>query len=104
MKCDDRAVPDVVLQGVLGFFALYLQVTGAGALGMALLEVEPVTAVASVVACPGNIGPGLGAVGPVENYAHRPQAGKALLRSSVLMGCLELFTVLVLFFPNAWGK
>ncbi len=104
VKLDGNPVPPEVLQGVLGFFALYLVVVGAGALGMAALGVDPVTSVASVVACVGNIGPGLGGVGPAENYAHLPQLGKALLTFCMLVGRLELFTVLVLFHPNAWRR
>ncbi|GAB4262426.1 TrkH family potassium uptake protein [Deferrisoma sp.] len=104
VKMDGRPVPPEVLQGVLGFFALYLLVTGGGALAMAALGVEPVTAVASVIACVGNIGPGLGDVGPVDNYAHLPQTGKAVLTFCMLAGRLELFTVFVLFFPGAWRK
>jgi trk system potassium uptake protein TrkH len=104
VKLDGRPVPDVVLQGILGLFALYLLCTGAGALGMAALGVEPVTAVASVIACVGNIGPGLGDVGPVDNYAQLPQSGKALLSFCMLLGRLEIFTVLAVFFPSAWRK
>ncbi len=104
VKLDGDPVPSEVLQGVLGFFALYLVVVGAGALGMAALGVDPVTSVASVVACVGNIGPGLGGVGPADNYAHLPQLGKALLTFCMLVGRLELFTVLVLFHPNAWRR
>ncbi|MFU8855497.1 MAG: TrkH family potassium uptake protein [Deferrisomatales bacterium] len=104
VKLDGRPVPDAVLQGILGFFALFLLVTGAASLGMALLGVEPLTAVASVIACVSNIGPGLGDVGPADTYAHLPLAGKALLSFCMLLGRLELFTVLVLFFPSAWRK
>lgn len=104
VRLDGRPVPDAVLQGVLGFFALFLLVTGAASLGMALLGVDPVTAVASVIACVSNIGPGLGTVGPAENYAHLPQAGKVLLSFCMLLGRLELFTVLALFFPSTWSK
>ncbi|GAB4259615.1 MAG: TrkH family potassium uptake protein [Deferrisomatales bacterium] len=104
VKLDGRPVPDGVLQGILGLFALYLLVTGGGALGMAALGMDPVTSVASVVACVGNIGPGLGEVGPVDNYAHLPQAGKALLTFCMLLGRLEIFTVLAVFFPSAWRR
>jgi trk system potassium uptake protein TrkH len=83
---------------------LYLLCTGAGALALAAVGVEPVTAVASVIACVGNIGPGLGDVGPAENYAHLPQAGKAVLSFCMLLGRLEIFTVLAVFFPSAWRK
>ena len=104
VKLDGRPVPDVILQGILGLFALYLLVTGIGALGMAALGVEPMTAVASVIACVGNIGPGLGGVGPADNYAHLPQAGKLLLSFCMLLGRLEIFTVIAVFFPSAWRK
>ncbi len=104
VKLDGHPVPAAVLQGVLGFFALYLLVTGAGSLGMAALGVDPVTSVASVIACVGNIGPGLGGVGPADNYAHLPQAGKALLAFCMLAGRLELLTVFVLFYPSAWRR
>lgn len=104
VKLDGRPVPDAVLQGVLGMLALYLIVTGAGAVGMAALGVDPVTAVASVVACVGNIGPGLGGVGPADNYAQLPQAGKALLTFCMVLGRLEIFTVVALFFPSTWRK
>ncbi len=104
VKLDGNPVPAGVLQGVLGFFALYLLVTGAGSLGMAALGVDPMTSVASVIACVGNIGPGLGGVGPADNYAHLPQAGKALLAFCMLAGRLELLTVFVLFYPSAWRR
>ncbi|MHB8765411.1 MAG: TrkH family potassium uptake protein, partial [Deferrisomatales bacterium] len=62
VKLDGRPVPEAVLQGVLGFFVLYLGCTAVGTLGMAALGVDPLTALASVVACVGNVGPGLGDV------------------------------------------
>ncbi len=104
VKMDGRPVPEAVLQGVLGFFALYLGAVGAGALGMAMLGVEPVTAVSAVISCVGNVGPALGGVGPAENYAHLPTAGKALLTFLMLLGRLEIFTVLALCFPSAWRR
>ena len=104
VKLDGRPVPDAVLHGVLGFFALYLACTALGTLGMAALGVEPVTALASVIACVGNIGPGLGQVGPADNYAHLPQAGKAILTFCMLLGRLEILTVFVIFFPSAWRR
>jgi trk system potassium uptake protein TrkH len=58
----------------------------------------------AVAATLGNIGPGIGAVGPVENYNHIPAFGKWFLSFLMLIGRLELFTVLMLFSPGFWKK
>ena len=52
----------------------------------------------------GNIGPGLAGVGPVANYAWMPAAGKVVLSLLMLMGRLEIYTVLVLFHPEFWRR
>jgi trk system potassium uptake protein len=104
VKLGGRRVPDGVLQGVLGYFALYMLVMGLSSLGLAASGVEPFTAVAATIACLSNIGPGLGQVGPAENYAHLPQLAKAILTFDMLVGRLEFYTVLALFFPSAWRR
>ncbi len=104
VKLDGRPVPEEVLQSILGFFALYLACTGGAAIVMAGLGIEPVTAVASVIASIGNIGPGLGGVGPTDNYAALPQVGKMVLAFCMLLGRLELFTVLALLYPGFWRR
>ncbi|MBW2182526.1 MAG: TrkH family potassium uptake protein, partial [Deltaproteobacteria bacterium] len=58
----------------------------------------------SVAACIGNVGPGLAAVGPAENYHHLPLLGKWLLTFCMLLGRLEIYTVIVLFIPEFWKK
>ena len=58
----------------------------------------------AVAATLGNIGPGIGAVGPAENYADIPVFGKWFLSFLMLIGRLELFTVLLLFAPSFWRK
>ncbi len=60
------------------------------------------TAATASLACLGNIGPGLGKVGPVENYAWMTDATKGLLTVLMLLGRLEVFAVLVLFLPRFW--
>ena len=62
------------------------------------------TAATSVIATLGNIGPGLGAVGPAKNFAGIPETGKIILTICMLLGRLELYTVLVLFLPSFWKK
>jgi trk system potassium uptake protein TrkH len=68
------------------------------------MGVDVATAFAAVIATIGNIGPGLGLVGPTDNYAHIPLLGKWLLILCMLLGRLEIYTVLVLFVPEFWRK
>ena len=71
---------------------------------MAGVGMDIPSAGASVIATLSNIGPGLGSVGPVDNFAHVPALGKLVLAFCMLLGRLELFTVLVLVFPSFWRK
>ena len=73
-----------------------------GLLVMSALGLDFETALSSVTASVGNVGPGLGAVGPVDNYAFIPPAGKGVLMFLMLAGRLELFTLLVLLVPSFW--
>ena len=92
------------LASVTAFFILYLVVFIAGALFMAALGVDFVTAVSSAAASIGNTGPGFGTVGPTENFSHIPAAGKWVLSLLMLLGRLELYTMILLFFPRTWKK
>ena len=56
----------------------------------------------AVIACLGNIGPGLGQVGPTQNYAALPSVAKVFLSFCMLLGRLELTTLLVLLMPSFW--
>ena len=71
---------------------------------LAGLGVDFVTAIGAVAATIGNIGPGFGMVGPVENYAQIPDLGKWLLIWCMLLGRLEVFTVIILLVPEFWRK
>ena len=51
-----------------------------------------------------NVGPGFGLIGPTDNYGFMPDAGKWILSFFMLVGRLEIFTVLILFSPNFWKK
>ena len=104
VKLGDRPVAKDVMQSILGFFAVYLGVFVAASFIMAGVGMDVTSAAASVVATLGNIGPGLGSVGPVDNFAHVPAFGKLTLAFCMLLGRLELFTVLVLVFPSFWRK
>lgn len=104
VKLGNKPVDKEVMQSILGFFALFVGIFVIGSLLVAATGMDLVSAAAAVIACLANIGPGLGTVGPVDNFAHVPDFGKTVLIVCMLMGRLELFTVLVLFFPSFWRK
>jgi trk system potassium uptake protein TrkH len=104
VKLGERPVDKEVMQSILGFFALYMGVFVAASFIMAGTGMDLPSAGASVIATLSNIGPGLGSVGPTDNFAHVPAFGKLVLSFCMLLGRLELFTVLVLVFPSFWRK
>jgi trk system potassium uptake protein TrkH len=89
---------------VTGFFFLYMAITALGTLAMAALGLDFVSALTSVAATLNNIGPGLGTVGPTENFAHIPAAGKWVLVFLMIAGRLELYTFLVILIPDFWRR
>ncbi len=104
VKLGHQAVDPEVMQSILGFFALFMGVFVAASFLLAASGMDLISAGAAAIATLGNIGPGLGSVGPVDNYAHVPAFAKAVLIMCMLLGRLELFTVLVLFLPSFWRK
>jgi trk system potassium uptake protein TrkH len=71
---------------------------------MSLIGLDLVSAIGAVAASLGNIGPGLGSVGPMCNYAHLPAMGKWVLIFCMLLGRLEIYTIILLFIPEVWRK
>jgi trk system potassium uptake protein TrkH len=104
IKIGGKTVPDDVMRSVLGFLALYVGLFALSSVVLAGLGVDFTTAYSAVAACIGNIGPGFGAVGPLENFAAIPVAGKWLLVWCMLLGRLEIFTVIILVVPEFWRK
>ena len=93
-----------VMGAILGFFALFMGVFVVASCLLAATGVDLITSGAAVIATLSNIGPGLGNVGPTDNYAQLPQIAKGILVICMLMGRLELYTVLVLLLPSFWRK
>mgnify|MGYP005840926027 CR=1 FL=1 len=104
VRIGDTVVPREALNNILGLFITFVLIFVVGVLIMASLGLNIDTAMGSVAATLGNIGPGLGSVGPTDNYAHIPAIGKWVLCSFMLMGRLEVFTVIILFSPSFWQK
>ncbi len=97
-------VPREIANNIGGFFLLHVALTVFGILFMSALGLDFETAFGSVAANINNIGPGLGDVGPTENYANIPIIGKWFLSFLMLAGRLEIFTVLILFTFSFWRK
>jgi len=104
IKIAGKPVPDDVMRSVLGFLALYVGLFAINSVLLAGLGVDFTTAFTAVASAIGNIGPGFGTVGPVENYAQIPILGKWLLIWCMLLGRLEIFTVIILVVPEFWRK
>lgn len=104
VKLGGRPVPQEILNSIWGFFTLYLLLFVAASISMALLGLDMISSFSSVAACIFNVGPGLGEVGPVDNYMGIPILGKWILIFCMLLGRLEIYTVLVLLTPEYWRK
>ena len=104
VRFGNKVIPREVLTNVMGFFILFVFLFTIGVIVMSAIGLDMVTAFGSVAATLGNIGPGLGGVGPTDNYADIPAIGKWILSFFMLAGRLEIFTVIILFSPSFWKK
>jgi trk system potassium uptake protein TrkH len=104
IKLGKKTVPPDVMESVLGFTLVYVGIFVGASLLMSWLGLDFKSALASVGACIGNVGPGLGIVGPTKTYLAIVPAGKWILILCMIMGRLEIFTLLILFLPQFWKK
>jgi trk system potassium uptake protein TrkH len=102
VRFGDRAVPPRVIGAVWGFFAVYMVVFGVLMLLLMMTGVEQVTAFSATATMLNNTGPGLGVV--ASNFIAVPVLGKWVCSIAMLLGRLEIFTVLVLFTPAFWQR
>lgn len=99
-----RAVKEDVMANIVGFVLLYLLLTLAGAVAMAFMGMDLLTSIGASAATVGNIGPGLGQVGATDNYGWMSSPALAILSFLMLVGRLEIYTVLLLFLPETWRR
>lgn len=104
VKFNNQIVEPKIITNVLAFFVLYIVIFGISTTIFSFMEPDLNSAMGAVATSLGNIGPGLGNVGPVENFLHITPGGKWFLSFLMLLGRLELFTVLVLFTPSFWKE
>ncbi len=102
VRYNTRAVTREIVFTILGFFILYMLSFIIGALVFGLMGLDFQTAIGGAATSLGNVGPGLGQLSPVNNFNSLPDVGKWWCSFLMLIGRLELFTVLILFTPFFW--
>ncbi len=104
IKLGRSPVDEPAVSHISGFFVIFLLLFGVITFIMTFFTPDVETAFSSVIATMGNIGPGLAGVGATQNYAGIPEAGKAVLLFCMLLGRLELYTVLIVLLPSSWRR
>ncbi len=104
VRLGGRVIPETTVQSLLNLVYLAFVVNFVSCLALAALGVDVLTAIAAVAASMFNIGPGLGQVGPMDNYAGLPALAKWVLCGDMIAGRLEFYTTLVILTPAFWRK
>lgn len=105
LRYEGRPVSEDIINSVMAFFVMFFMSLAIIAIGLAMMGLEPITAISGAVAALANIGPGLGPeIGPSGNYAGLPWEAKWLLAFAMLLGRLELMSVFVLFTVAFWRR
>ncbi|MCG2431114.1 TrkH family potassium uptake protein [Aequorivita xiaoshiensis] len=102
VRYNQKAVQQPIVFNILGFFILYMLSFIVGTLVFSWVGLDFKTAIGAAASTLGNIGPALGSLGPVDNFGHLPDAAKWWSSFLMLIGRLELFTVLILLTPFFW--
>lgn len=102
VRMDGKPVENSALSSVRVYLAFYIAIICISTLLLSLDEFDFTTNVTAELACFNNIGPGLGMVGPLGNYAMYSPFSKVLLSLNMLLGRLEIYPILVLFSPKLW--
>jgi trk system potassium uptake protein len=102
VRVGNRAIPDEVMRAVAGFITLYVGLFAVSTAVLAWFEADFVTAFTAAIACLGNIGPGLEAVGPMLSFAELHPVSRALLTFNMYAGRLEIVIVFIVFNADFW--
>jgi trk system potassium uptake protein TrkH len=104
VRYNKKAVSQDIISKISAFTLLYFLVFAIGSIIMAMSGLEIPSAMGAVAACLGNIGPGLGSTGPATTFANVNDFGKVFLSFIMILGRLELFTMIIIFSPSFWRK
>jgi trk system potassium uptake protein TrkH len=104
IKLGGIKIPDRIVRTVLIYFFIYMLIFVLGTVLITSMGLDIITSTSAVAATLGNVGPGLGSVGPSVTYSIIPDGGKLLLALCMWLGRLEIFAGLMLFFPTSYKK
>ena len=104
VKLNRRSISDRTAMAVMAFIFVYFMTVVIFTLGLLASGMDFITALSATIACITNAGPGLGAVGPADNYGALSGLQKWMCAAVMLLGRLEIFTVFILFTPDYWKK
>lgn len=102
VKYNQKSLQEGIIRDIISFLFLYILVAVAASIVLGFLGLDFETAISAVAATLGNVGPGLGGVGPNFSYAWLPDLGKVILIICMWLGRLELFTAIMILSPRFW--
>lgn len=100
LRLGGRIIPEHMVHNTVGFSLLYFMIFFMASLLISGMGLDFVTSFGAAASCLGNVGPALGLLGPAETYSMLPSAAKLLLALIMLMGRLEIYTILILLLPE----
>ena len=104
IRISGQIVSNDNVRRALSFLFIYMALVVIGTFLLTLMGYDTETSLGSCISMLSNIGPGMGATGPASNFSHLPDTGKWLMSFYMLVGRLEIFTVLFLFMPSFWKE
>lgn len=102
IKINKEVVAPRILTHILVFLLVYLLIFILGSLSLTIVGMDFLTSIGGAASALGNVGPAIGKLGPIDNYSIVPIQGKWVITALMLLGRLELFTILILFTPFFW--
>ena len=103
IRFEKKSVDSDTVRGVFAYMVAYVLIFFASFVALAVLDGKSIeTTFSAIAACINNIGPGLGDVGPTGNFADLTYVSKIILSLDMLLGRLEIFPILLLFYPTVW--
>lgn len=104
VKYNDKSIHPSIMTSIMGFFILFMIIFTISSIIMTLFTNDIITACSAVITSMSNVGPGFGSIGPMYSFSHMNDFAKIFLALLMLVGRLEVFTVMVLFTKSFWKK